>query len=209
MRTASHGAGGRAAPGTAVHPVVEAAARGVLAEWAEVTRERRAHIAGVVGLLDRWAAACGAHATDRVRWRAAGWLHDALRDAPAERIRPWVPAWAADWPPQLLHGPAVAGRLRAEGVEDEELLVAVAYHTLGHESFGTLGKMLYAADFLEAGRRFRPRWRAALRRRMPGELDSVTEEILVARIVHLVEHRRTIHQETLGYWNATVRRLHA
>ncbi|MBI4540017.1 MAG: hypothetical protein HY704_10980 [Gemmatimonadetes bacterium] len=194
-----------AAEAPAPHPIVEAAARGILPAWAEVTLERRGHIVRVVTLLNAWARAAGVALAERTRWLAAGWLHDALRDAPADRLRPWLPEPRTDWPPQLLHGPAAAGRLGAEGVRDEELLTAVAYHTLGHEGFGTLGKALYAADFLEPGRRFRSRWRAELRRRMPAEIERVTEEILAARLVNLIERRSTIHRETLAFWNAMVR----
>lgn len=202
-----------AAPGEEIsppglHPVVDAAARGILPAWARATPARREHMARVVKLLDSWAATGGVSAVERLRWLAAGWLHDALRDAAEHELRPWLADSTTDWPPQLLHGPAVAGRLRSDGVRDEELLTAVAYHTVGHEAFAKLGKMLYAADFLEPGRRLRPRWRAALRRRMPGELPAVTEEILAARLVNLVERRGLIRRETLGFWNSVMRDQH-
>jgi HD superfamily phosphohydrolase YqeK len=86
-----------------------------------------------------------------------------------------------------LHGPAAAERLREEGVADEELLAAVAYHTIGDPSFGQLGRALYAADFLEPGRTFRAEWRAELRERVPAELDAVVLEVARARVAHVRE----------------------
>lgn len=184
-----------------VHALVEEAAEGRLPPWAVAGPERRAHMARVAALLDEWAERLGIDGADRLRWRAVGWLHDALRDERAEALRPWVPERFGVLPGPLLHGPAAAERLRAEGVADEELLEAVALHTLGSAGFGALGHALYAADFLEPGRDFLTEWRARLRRRMPGELDDVLREIVAQRISHLLERSKPVRPETIGLWN--------
>ena len=189
-----------------LHPVVERSARGELPGWAAASEERLRHMARVADLLDGWADALGAEGPERKRWRAVGYLHDALRDAPAEDLRPRVPPALSTLPGRILHGPAAAERLRVDGVEDGELLRAVAYHTLGHPSLGTLGQALYAADFLEPGRDLLNEWRAELRARTPGELGAVVREILAARIVHLVQAGRRVRAETIGFWNALVER---
>jgi len=185
-----------------LHPIVEGAARGELPEWAVASEERRRHMQRVSALLDSWADALGLDGDDRGRWVAVGYLHDALRDAPAEDLRPRVPPELTALPGRILHGPAAAERLRVEGVADGEILMAVAYHTLGHPALGTLGRALYAADFLEPGRDLLNAWRAGLRDRMPGELEAVVREVLGARIVHLVERRSAMRPETVGFWNA-------
>ena len=87
-------------------------------------------------------------------------------------------------------------------MEDESLLLAVAYHTLGHPRLDDAGRALYAADFLEPGRNLRNKWRESLRGRMPGELEAVTKEILSARIVHLLRRGRTVQPETMAMWNS-------
>jgi 2-amino-4-hydroxy-6-hydroxymethyldihydropteridine diphosphokinase len=156
----------------------------------------------VAALLESWAGTLRLSAEDTVRWAALGYLHDALRDADPEELRPRVPPGAADLPGSLLHGPAAAERLRRDGVEDGELLEAVAYHTLGHPGMRRMGRALYAADFLEPGRDLRNGWRASLRDRMPGELDAVVREVLGARIVHLVDRRSHLRPETVAFWNA-------
>lgn len=185
--------------------LLEKAAAGELPAWVEAGPERRAHLARVAGLLESWARRLGLERSERVRWRAAGWLHDALRDAPPTALRDLAPPELRELPAPLLHGPAMAERLRADGVDDQELLVAVAYHTLGHPAFGRLGRALYLADFLEPGRSFDPVRRAALRARLPVALESVLVEVVAARVCHLLAARRAVRSETLAFWNAIAR----
>jgi len=152
--------------------------------------------------MDAWAAGLGLEPAERARWRAAAWLHDSLRLAPRADLLPLVPAQYRDLPPKMLHGPAAAARLRADGVADEALLLAVAHHTLGHPEFDSLGRALYAADFLEPLRTFDPLLRASLRARMPAAMDEVIPEIVRLRLVHLLGTGRVIRAETLAFWNS-------
>lgn len=185
-------------------PVLAAAAEGRLPAWAEVSEERRAHIARVATLVDAWAAALALPEAERRRWRAAAWLHDALRDASPRELRALVPESERALPGVLLHGPAVAARLRQEGVADEPLLRAIAWHTLGHPDLDLLGKALYLADFLEPGRGFDPLHRTALRARMPAALDDVLQEVAASRMHHVIESRRLLRPESVAFWNAIV-----
>lgn len=193
-------------PAGALHPLLHRAAEGKLPEWAAVEPARREHLGRVVALLDEWVKALRLSERDRARWRAAGWLHDSLRDADPTELREWLPASLADVPDPLAHGPAAAARLAAEGVDDDSVLDALRWHTLGHACLDRLGRAVYLADFLEPGRSFAVDWRASLRERMPAELEDVLVEVVAARIRHLVEERRAIRQETLGFWNSLVRR---
>ncbi|MGH7504875.1 MAG: HD domain-containing protein, partial [Longimicrobiales bacterium] len=95
----------------AVAAQLERWAAGDLPEWAVVTPKRYAHMRRVATLMNRWAAERGLDDADRRRWRLAGWLHDALRDAPHARIRAWIdePKLRA-LPGSFLHGPAAAAR---------------------------------------------------------------------------------------------------
>lgn len=188
-----------------LHDRVTRAAEGTLPEWARVGRGRRAHIERVAALVDGWAEQLGLEEGDRVRWRAAAYLHDALRDAEPEELRDRVPPECRAWPAPMLHGPAAAALLRAEGVHDRPLLLAVSHHTSGHPELDDLGRALYAADFLEPGRPFLQAWRSDLRARMPRELGSVTKEIAAARIEHVVDRRKPLMEPTVAFWNVLVR----
>ena len=156
----------------------------------------------VAELMGSWAETLGLDDTDRVRWRALGYLHDALRDESPERLLERVPPVQRRLADSLLHGPAAAEHLRVSGVDDGELLAAVAFHTVGDARFGSMGRALYAADFLEPGRSYLPEWRADLRATMPGELNTVVVEVARARLGHLVEQGARLEPQSVDFWNA-------
>jgi nicotinate-nucleotide adenylyltransferase len=63
----------------------------------------------------------------------------------------------ADWELDnwvLLHGKAGAATVRQEfGIEDEEILEAIALHTTGAPGMGDLAKIVYIADYIEPNRK--------------------------------------------------------
>ena len=89
-----------------------------LPTWAQVGPKRQAHIQRVAALLDQWGAAISLPGAERDRWLRAGWLHDSIKDAPTAELRSLAPE--CDWDDDLLHGPAVANKLLAEGERDFE-----------------------------------------------------------------------------------------
>jgi HD superfamily phosphohydrolase YqeK len=187
------------------HPIVAAAAEGDLPDWAVAGAPRLDHMERVSKLLGAWSEELTQDASETVRWRAAGFLHDLLRDEDPAVLRARVAPDARDLPDALLHGPAAAERLRVGGVEDGELLIAVAWHTIGDARFRGLGRALYVADFLEPGRAYLPEWRASLRARMPHELDHVVREVARARLTRGLEREAPILERTAAFWNRLVR----
>jgi 2-amino-4-hydroxy-6-hydroxymethyldihydropteridine diphosphokinase len=143
---------------------------------------------------------------ERIRWVAAGWLHDSLKDKKTKKLRKMVSKETRkSLPAPVLHGPAAAAKLREEGVEDEELLVAVEHHTLGHPDFGSTGLALYAADFLEPGRTARKKWRSRLRNDMPDSVHDVVARIVRDRMTFLLQRGRMLHPQTVAFWNRLMR----
>jgi predicted HD superfamily hydrolase involved in NAD metabolism len=181
--------------------LLEAAAQGRLPDWSKVSERRYAHMQRVSLLLGSWADALDLPEHDRIRWRAAGYLHDALRETPPDEVRPRVPQPLQSVAGKLLHGPAAAARLREHGLKDEAFLRAVAYHTLGHPDLDQLGRALFIADYIEPGRRYEPQQLATLRARMPGAHAEVLVEVLRARIARLLREGRAMRPETVAFWN--------
>ena len=175
-----------------------------LPAWAVATPKRRAHIERVALLAGSWAEQRGLTAAERLRWITAAVLHDALRDAEPAELRRQVSGTFADWPAKLLHGPAAAERLRAEGFADEGILTAITYHTVGHPSLDDAGRALYLADYLEPGRTHDPIGRAACRARMPHDMSGVLRDVLLSRIQNMLNSHRPLRSETLAFWNQVV-----
>lgn len=70
-----------------IHPLVRGAADGVLPDWARAGAARRAHMDRVAELLAGWADRLRLGPEGKIRWRALGFLHDALRDAEESDLR--------------------------------------------------------------------------------------------------------------------------
>ena len=171
-----------------------------LPPWAAVGEKRRRHIVRVTAMLEEWAAAMALGAAARAAWRDAGRLHDALRDAPEQALRALT--GDADSPAPLLHGPAVAARLIADGETRTEVLDAIRWHTLGRAEWERTGRALYMADFLEPGRKFDVELRAALAADVPADFDGAFRRVVRHRIEWTVREGKALHAETARLWNA-------
>ena len=186
--------------------ILDAAADGKLPEWAPMSRHRYGHVERVATLLGEWAEALAVPAAEIRRWRAAGYLHDALREIDPDELRPLVPEPLRDAPGKLLHGPAAAVRLHEAGVADDALLRAITYHTIGHPDLDELGRALFVADYIEPGRRYDSETLAALRARMPHDRDAVLRDVLRARLNRILNENRSLRAETVAFWNTHVAR---
>ncbi|MEI6875764.1 MAG: HD domain-containing protein [Spirochaetota bacterium] len=107
---------------------------------------------------------CTRNGIDPERGRLAGLAHDICKEAGIVKQRAYAEKYraVAERPisrsiivgDTIVHGPAAAGFLMEElGFVDEDVLEAVAFHTLGAPDLGALAQLLYAADKLEPGRK--------------------------------------------------------
>lgn len=187
-----------------MHPLISDAADGRFPEWAEATPERRDHMVRVADVMEAWGRAMRLDDAQLRRWRATALLHDALRDADPRNLRSEVPEPLRELPDGMLHGPATAARLEAEGVEDPSLVTAVRWHTLGHPDFDRLGRALYLADFTEPGRGHEASRMAGLRARVPQEMGAVLVEVAADRIGRTLAGGHPLREPTVGFWNRIV-----
>lgn len=171
-----------------------------LPSWACVSEPRRAHVARVTALLERWSRELRIPAEESRAWRDAGLLHDALRDAPESTLRALVPR--ADFTTEMLHGPAAAARMERDGETRHDLLEAVRWHTVGSAEWARLGRALFMADFLEPGRRFSRGDRAFLAAHVAHDFDGVFRQVVSMRLQHALREGHSLFPETVALWNA-------
>jgi len=166
--------------------------------------ERAAHSRRTAELA---AEICGGLGLDPDRGRAAGLAHDMCKELGLEKQRDLAALYPGDagrspiLADKALHGPAAAVLLfRDYGVADEELLEAVAIHTLGRKGMGALAAALYCADKLEPGRKgvdedFRRRCLALPPDLMVAEVARHTADWLRSR-------GKAVAPETLALYNS-------
>jgi len=124
----------------------------------DLSRERQEHSRRVAELAGEL---CSRYGLDSAKGALAGLAHDLAREMDdgkvevlAVRDGGGISALEAERP-VLLHGRAASVLLRDTlGVEDPEILDAVASHVTGRPCMGLLAKIVFVADFLEPGRGF-------------------------------------------------------
>lgn len=139
-------------------------------------------------------------ADDANSWIDAGLWHDALREAPEEELRELTNDHRSL--AGLLHGPAAAIRLESEGEKRREVLDAVRFHTVGSPDWGSTGRALYMADYLEPGRKFSKEDRFFLASQVPHSFDAVFRQVVRFRLDWAVREGNTIFPETVALWNS-------
>jgi len=185
-----------------MHPVVERAGTAAeLPAWARCDPGRCAHGVRVGDLLESWAAGLGLPESERIRWRATGVLHDALKDAAYPELQDLA---GEDWPKPVIHAPACAERLAADGVDDRPLLDAIRYHPVGHPDLDDLGEYMILADYLEPGRERRLGKRSRLRGSLPDARQEVLIVVVRQRLDRLLEKNRPLMGCSVDFWNRLV-----
>lgn len=172
----------------------------VLPAWARVGEKRRAHIARVTALLDRWAAQMLLSAEEAQAWHDAGRWHDALRDATEDELRTLTGDQTA--PVNILHGPAAAVLLERGGEARAGVLLAVRWHTVGISHWDRTGRALFMADFLESGRQFMQADRAFLSSLLPRDFDGVFRQAVRMRLEWTLREGKALFPESVALWNS-------
>ncbi|MEN1762050.1 bis(5'-nucleosyl)-tetraphosphatase (symmetrical) YqeK [Anoxynatronum sibiricum] len=107
---------------------------------------------------------------------------------------------------QLLHGSVAAAiALNEFGIDDDEVLKAIEYHTTGRKHMGTIEKIIYLADFIEEGRDYSGV--AFLRELAYRELDLAVYQALTNTMIYVLETGKLLHPNTVEARNHMLNEL--
>ena len=133
----------------------------------------------------------------------AGLLHDCAKNYSAEKLVKTCKKNRIEMTdiekksPYLLHGKV--GALLAEkkyGVEDEDILNAIRFHTTGRPNMTLLEKIVFAADYIEPGRNHAQNL-TELRRLCFEKLEEAVYRILKQTLDYLREKKSNIDNHTV------------
>ncbi|WP_166238444.1 bis(5'-nucleosyl)-tetraphosphatase (symmetrical) YqeK [Paenibacillus turpanensis] len=123
----------------------------------QMPEKRWLHTLGVIESAKVLAERYGA---DPVKADLAALMHDVAKFWPIEKQREWIVEYGLrsdvlDYDKELWHAPVGAeAAKRMYGIQDEEVLDAIRYHTSGREHMTLLDKVVCLADYIEPGRSF-------------------------------------------------------
>lgn len=137
--------------------------------------------------------------------------HDYAKDRPDEEMIARIKA--GDYDQEMLkfgsaiwHGDVGAELVSEElGINDAEILNAIRLHTVGASEMSLLDKIIYVADYTEAGRDF-PGVEEA-RQIAAVDLDEAVSFATKHTLQHLIETNQKIYPKTLTTYNRWVAKL--
>ncbi len=88
------------------------------------------------------------------------------------------------------------------GINDEEIINAIRYHTTGRKNMSLLEKVIYIADFISDDRNYNGVER--MREKAAVSLESAMEEGLQFSIAELTEKLLPIHPDSIDAYNEIV-----
>lgn len=164
-----------------------------------LSEKRMRHVHGVAKTAERLARRFGACPGQA---RLAGLLHDCAREYAKRELLQIASARGLSLTaleraaPVLLHAPV--GALRAReiyGIEDAQVLRAIALHTTGGAGMTQLDKIIYLADMIEPSRDYPGV--AALRREAEVNLDKAVFAALGQSLAYMLRRGELIHPDTV------------
>ncbi len=104
--------------------------------------------------------------------------------------------------PMLLHGPV--GALLVEelfGIDDMEVLAAIAYHTTGRAGMSPIEKLIYLVDVIEPGRQFPCVDQLRNRIEQANSLNEAMELVLIQALLYNIKKNSLIHPQSIDALN--------
>ena len=99
-----------------------------------------------------------------------------------------------------MHGPLGAQLIKEDlGIDNPQVMEAVALHTLGRPAMGRLAQLIYIADLIAPGRDFPSVER--LRKIARDGLDRALLECFASTIGYCLQKFKLIHPQTIDAWN--------
>ncbi|HPZ81197.1 MAG TPA: bis(5'-nucleosyl)-tetraphosphatase (symmetrical) YqeK [Candidatus Atribacteria bacterium] len=133
----------------------------------------------------------------------AGLLHDCARDLPPEELLPLLPSYLGKEVysiPAIFHalaGPAVVER--EFGIKDYQIWHAICWHATSCEVMSKFDKILFIADFCEAGREFPVANR--IREIAKKDWEEAYRQVLKEKVFFLLSRRLPVYSATWRAWN--------
>lgn len=140
------------------------------------------------------------HGIDALPTELAMLAHDVMRAVPGRDLlrmaeEAGLPVGALDRGlPILLHGPVGAESVRREnGLDDDEILEAVRWHSTAHPSLSPLGKLVFIADKLDPKKAAAYPYQPELRRMAEDDMDLAVLEFLSREAEGRIQRREPVH----------------
>ncbi len=146
------------------------------------------------------------YGADEEKAYTAGLVHDSCKDMPAGLQLSYLLENKVEMTDleintaKLYH--AMSGKVFARnefGIEDEDMLNAVRYHTTGRRGMSLLEKIIFVADFISDERDYNGV--EIMREKAVRSLDEAIVEGLSFTIKDLIDAERLVHPDTLDAYN--------
>ena len=163
----------------------------------ELTEKRKKH---TLGVRDTALYLAEKYFADKEKTEIAALAHDMYRGLRGEDLNRTVkelglPDRYMD-DPNLAHGKRAAIKLAEDyGVEDEDVLNAVSYHTTGRRGMSLLEKVIYLADAIEPNRDYPGV--EEIRKEAEKSLDGACLKSMESTIRHVLDQGAYLDRDTL------------
>ncbi len=170
---------------------------------------RYRHTLGCAKLADELAKI---YQVDSDKAHVAALLHDVAKELSVEAMQAEIKKTDITIPemvrdnPALLHAYASTAMAQSKfGIDDEEILNAILYHTTGREAMSLLEKIIFIADAAEENRTYHPQikqWRQQAKK----DIDNAVLQVLEYNIIRVIQRGFLLDENTVKARNDLVMR---
>jgi predicted HD superfamily hydrolase involved in NAD metabolism len=167
-----------------------------------LTEHRYQH---TIGVMDTAVMLAGKYQADVKKAEIAAIFHDYAKFRPKEEMRKIIqeqnmPSALLNYSSELLHAPVGAYLVKTEvGINDEEILKAIRYHTTGRIGMSLLEKIIFLADYIEPNRAFPGV--EEVRKTAEQSLEEAVLQALRNTVQFLMKQKQLIFPETIAAYN--------